>query len=883
MRDIAQSTLDTLEQISQKASEKLNNGGVNPATSLAQINTLNDNRAILAGAGISHTLHDGYQKLSKEPALARISTVDDDGKEKTYYFSRNTIVDGIQNFASYKAPIGSLASQDVGDIFILPNGDEVTVYEKLILNPVKDGKHWDSKRTKVFFENAPNNFIGSLRSILIDIENDEFVEDDVEFDPFAKWNEENDNPDEINPRDILRGISLRDQAILDKIQDEIFRMPLKSTLMLKGPPGTGKTTTLIKRLAQKTQLPDDNSEDILAINNKRFMNNINHKDSWLMFTPTELLEHYLHEAFGKEGIASDNSKIVTWEAFRVPVSKDILRLLRAGNNGSGFILKSAVINESNMALNNLSEWFDAFDMWQKKNFVTQLLEASKLISNYTDTSIQSLGIKAKNIISKMNEENLSISFINLQEIAESFQDWIKSKRLEIKQQLDRHLRFQINNDRTFALQFLRFIEGLEQDDDSEIEEDDDVAAEDDNARTTSGGEKIAFSEFRKSIQAYCRNKAQKRTLPKDSRNAKIINWLGERGIASEKALEIGEKLILISHVSLISDPVNRYFRGLSQRYRSFRRKNLGVWYVENAIESAVISSNELDLLILSYLRSANSLARRQTVYQNIENRYWLRVGVVPQLYRNQIVVDEVTDFSPLQLASIYELAHPDIRSFFACGDFNQRLTRTGIASELQFRWAIPKIEMRKVNVGYRQSQLLAKFAHDLLVATSRKKTKNFLPFKDSHLGVAPALLEGSEDLETTANWVSCRIIEIERSIESLPSCAIFVPCEADVNPMADMLSLLLEDANIRAKACLNGDVIGRETEVRVFSIEHIKGLEFEIAFIIGLDKLSINEPGLFDKYLYVGSTRAATYLGLTCEDKLPDILNPLKDQFVDHW
>ena len=110
-----------------------------------------------------------------------------------------------------------------------------------------------------------------------------------------------------------------------------------------------------------------------------------------------------------------------------------------------------------------------------------------------------------------------------------------------------------------------------------------------------------------------------------------------------------------------------------------------------------------------------------------------------------------------------------------------------------------------------------------------------------------------------------------------------MPREADVKPMADMLSLLLEDENIRAKACLNGDVIGRETEVRVFSIEHIKGLEFEIAFITGLDKLSINEPGLFDKYLYVGSTRAATYLGLTCEDKLPDILVPLKDQFVDHW
>lgn len=40
-------------------------------------------------------------------------------------------------------------------------------------------------------------------------------------------------------------MELRDLAILDEYQDEISRLPLDTHLVLLGPPGTGKTTTLI--------------------------------------------------------------------------------------------------------------------------------------------------------------------------------------------------------------------------------------------------------------------------------------------------------------------------------------------------------------------------------------------------------------------------------------------------------------------------------------------------------------------------------------------------------------------------------------------------------------------------------------------------------------
>ena len=42
-------------------------------------------------------------------------------------------------------------------------------------------------------------------------------------------------------------------------------------------------------------------------------------------------------------------------------------------------------------------------------------------------------------------------------------------------------------------------------------------------------------------------------------------------------------------------------------------------------------------------------------------------------------------------------------------------------------------------------------------------------------------------------------------------------------------------------------------------------------------------PGLFDKYLYVGITRAATYLGITCHDSLPAELATLRSHLGADW
>ncbi|WP_319005964.1 ATP-binding domain-containing protein [Burkholderia pseudomallei] len=101
--------------------------------------------------------------------------------------------------------------------------------------------------------------------------------------------------------------------------------------------------------------------------------------------------------------------------------------------------------------------------------------------------------------------------------------------------------------------------------------------------------------------------------------------------------------------------------------------------------------------------------------------------------------------------------------------------------------------------------------------------------------------------------------------------------------MAHALNEALADQNIQVVACREGQAVGQESNVRVFDVQHIKGLAFEAVFFVGIGQLAASRPELFDKFLYVGATRAAQYLGMTCAAELPHALEPLRKHFGATW
>jgi superfamily I DNA and RNA helicase len=171
-----------------------------------------------------------------------------------------------------------------------------------------------------------------------------------------------------------------------------------------------------------------------------------------------------------------------------------------------------------------------------------------------------------------------------------------------------------------------------------------------------------------------------------------------------------------------------------------------------------------------------------------------------------------------------------------------------------------------------------------LVDLSGGDARAVLPDNVENDGVHPVLATGLRAPEQIVGWLAKRIVEIERFTETLPSVAVLVNSEGDVRSTAAALNTALLALNIRVVPCSDGQVMGQENDIRVFDVQHIKGMEFEAVFFIGIDQLAEKSPRLFDKYLYVGATRAATYLGLTCAgDRLPQKIAPLQSNFVDNW
>ena len=442
-----------------------------------------------------------------------------------------------------------------------------------------------------------------------------------------------------------------------------------------------------------------------------------------------------------------------------------------------------------------------------------------------------------------------------------------------------------NRNKNIFTDLARFLESIEQDDDDDEDLVFDDEAEDQNQPTRSEVDR-AVRAYLAFLRTYSRHLYLSRSLSKQSRAGKVKDWLGERIPSRELLLQIGQQITLQNGLRRFLNMPKRYVFDVVTSYRAFRKLhelNKG-FYQDTPNQPLHIDGNELDGLILLMLQNARELLTQNFVTRNLDESKFSALKDFNSIFKNQIMVDEATDFSMLQLACMGHLASTKTNSFFACGDFNQRITNQGVRDITQLHWLIPNISEHHINTVYRQSRLLNEFAKTLLeISHGDITTLGLLPESSTHQGYQPALVENVDDISKAADWIASRIKQIEKTVNQLPTIAVLVNDEAEVKPMAKALTDALEDVNLKAVACEEGKSLGEGVDVRVFDIQHIKGLEFEAVFFAGIDKLAIQKPELFDRYLYVGATRAATYLGMVSFESLPERLNSIRSHCVSVW
>jgi hypothetical protein len=464
----------------------------------------------------------------------------------------------------------------------LPVGDDLDVrtpagvvnlqvVERALLRPAHKGGEWDSINSAVQGESYGPLTITSFREFLrlrgVTADEADLLEAALAEDRAAGIVAEGLR------RNAITKMELRDQAVLDQYQDEIFRLPLDTRLVILGPPGTGKTTTLIKRLGLKLDheyLTDDEKELVAAT----AAGSARNAQSWIMFTPTDLLRQYVKEAFARENIPASDERISTWDDFRRDVARHRFGILRSGAGGGIFVMKDDAPSLQGTTLARQREWFADFDEWQSEYFWNDLRTNSQALSTHKDSGIGRLGAQLLEILPGTLLGTNAAAFPGLASMADEVQALIFRLRTASDTMIRNAIGLEHKKDKTFLDGLADFVATLADTDESEDED-----GEDDR-RPIRVGKDAAVDALMRAIRCKARAKAMGRALNRETRSGRIIEWLGDRGLPENELLPIGESIQVQGALRRFVSPLQRYYSGLPGRYRRYRRapaNSIGPW------------------------------------------------------------------------------------------------------------------------------------------------------------------------------------------------------------------------------------------------------------------------------------------------------------------
>lgn len=901
IENAAKTSLDCMQKIAEKVAveAEVERPSADAAGQFAYVNSATTPNQVKEYAKVRRESTAALGRLRKEPLLARVDFEDEDGKPDAIFIAPVAAPAGLggPRVASLNSPVGSIASKTPGSEYTLKIGGrehDVLITAVTKLYPEKRAKEWDSINSLISLPDNNNRTIPSLvRFLKGGVSKLMPLEEQVDVLALILAEEEEEDlviSGIVRPE--VDGVALRQQRIVDEYQDEIFRMPINRRLFLSGPPGTGKTTTLIRRLGQKVDLSEDVLSETERAAIQRAGDLADHPRSWMLFSPTELLKQYVKENFAREGVPASEENIKTWSQYREEVARDYLGLLNTTNRKGLFVLakESQDYLAERCGSSEDANWYDAFEEFFWTAVGNDLTSEADALARSSDPEVSKIGARVASAIAAQRRGTDASIIIELARVREELSQTLSGLQTEFGKISNALLNTILVSDRDFLDKFGNISSDFSRGQQAEQEEEDadevfDADDDEEALAPTSQTRQAAYVRYAKLLRTLANARSNGKRPGLKTYSGKLSAWLGEERLPSDDQMK---QLAQISRsqrrIRKFLRPDRLIMRSIIPKFRNFRSEDAfsSEWYAQVPPTNSVISWQELDVLMLATMRIGAEVGTSLARAPGIAPPGRGILASIRELYRNQILVDEVTDFSLIQLALMHQLAHPSLHSFFVCGDFNQRLTEWGITSDEDFDWISKSFERRSVSISYRQTKKLVELASAVTGLDGSSQQVSLPDFNDIE-GIAPVWGKGLASVEAKADWLRKRIGEIEARENKLPSIAVLVNSEGDIEPLATELSKLLNDINYSAEACKDGKSIGSEKTIRIFDIQHIKGLEFQAAFILDMDALIQKKPTLFNKYLYVGATRAATYFGLTFAGGVPEAMARISEHFADDW
>lgn len=687
--------------------------------------------------------------------------------------------------------------------------------------------------------------------------------------------------------------SLRINPIIDAAQNAVkFSHVYDGTcVVVDGGPGTGKTTTLIQRLKyliSRIELEDNmlNNPEI-KITDEQFQVILKNDGDWLFFSPTELLRLYLRDAMNEEGLTDTENRTAVWGKHLRKLLRDYYHLIGSDCPFSGSSESTPMFIKDEMAV------VVDFMNYIIANLVVEIrnntnIDSSKYSWKYIGATVNKQLEKLDNVkdFRSLVAFLISLNSIRTTTINGSNEvDLLMGKYRKSVSDLAAKLMVGISDDSELYLSLRSLINKdlinkVENEDDEDDEDEVDLYAED----------KIKISQRLKSmlrsVAINLLDSSFKLTGINKEFYERVKHLIPENELKSLGELALFDKRIR----PLLDNPDRFIFNRIPRLYKMYRKNsfasdskfwNSSILGQEVSAEkrNRPIHPQEQALLLGIINNIAHTFYKvSPRIFDNLKHKY---IDAFKLCVKPVIGVDEATDYSLIDYYAIASLRHYVVSSVTLAGDIMQGLTLNGINdwTHLYDDLIFPEMERTPLVTSYRQSPALLSLAQRLYKRQIGFPAPYRSYLEDTNEVVPKPLWFSSGSEIQKAEWLVERILEVKAKYGFVPSIAVFV---SDVNAAAQLTEHLrsletLEDESIEVVDCSRGDTLSSKDTVRIFPIDLVKGMEFEVAFFHNVEELS---SSMVERYLYVGLSRAAFFLGVTSSVK-GDLWNTVGDLFSE--